>query len=287
MKTSVRIAGLSAPAITAALLTISGCSAGRDATWTTTALDKGSAASRAAQVAEIEHDPLAYLHTVARNCHELDQYTLTMTRQERRGLGLFYHLQPTEHVQCWFRRSPFSLRMKWLDTDLKYGETTYVAGQENDRVRFVPRWSILGLKPGIVRVDLDAAVRWGEAKYPLTDFGLERLIEQTFKFIGEAGADASIRYVGLETVSGTDRPAYYIRIDAPAANPPQPSQDLFIDPNNDLPLATRIYNAGGKLEAAYIYDNLDTNVQLSDDDFLLEAERDASAADRSASAARE
>src|SRR5262245_60023591 len=70
----------------------------------------------------IQRDPYAYLHQVACKCATLEQYTTLFTRQERRGLGPLKSLHEPELVQCWFRRSPLSVRMKWLDPDIKYGE---------------------------------------------------------------------------------------------------------------------------------------------------------------------
>ena len=104
-----------------------------------------------------------------------------------------------EHILCWFRRQPFSIRMKWQDEDLKYLESVYVAGQPGDKVRFVTRWWVPPLlpPPGINRVDLQTPVVWGESKRPLTDFGLERLMEQSVESLDAAGENVVVTYEGL------------------------------------------------------------------------------------------
>lgn len=174
------------------------------------------------RAAAIRQDPVAYLRQVAERCRGLEQYTLTFVRYERRGL--FQTLHGPEHIRCWFRRSPFSVRMRWLDPDVKYGETVYVAGQADDRVRFVTRtWNPpLRPPPAVNRVDLQTPVLWGESKRPLTDFGLERMMDQTLESLAAAGPDVLIRYEGLR----------HLRMPGP---PPPARDSLAAGGSNALP----------------------------------------------------
>ncbi|MEW6251652.1 MAG: DUF1571 domain-containing protein, partial [Planctomycetota bacterium] len=85
----------------------------------------------------VRRDPRGYIERVAGLCRGLEQYTLTFTRYERRGL--FQKLYGPERIQCWFRRQPFSVRMKWLADHPRYNEMVYVADRPKAQVRFVTR----------------------------------------------------------------------------------------------------------------------------------------------------
>ncbi len=225
---------------------------------------------------DIRAAPLDYLRFVARRCARLEQYTLTFTRRERRGLIPFVRLQGPERIAVWFRRSPFSVRMKWLDPNVKYGESTYVAGQEGDRVRFVPRNGLFGLPPVLTRVELMTPVRWGESKRPLTDFGLERLVVRALDSFASSGGAATIQYEGVQRVPDREYSAHCVRLDYPPQRFPAPRVYIYIDPGSELPVCTQVLLPSGALDAAYHYENLDPSVRLTDDDFLLDAERGAS-----------
>jgi hypothetical protein len=201
----------------------------------------------------------------------LEQYTLTFTRQERRGF--FRRLRDPEVIACKFRRQPFSVYMKWLDPAVKYGESTYVAGQEQNKVRFVPRHGLFGLPPRITHVEVQTPVIWGEARYPITDFGLERMMARTFDSISRAGEDWTISYRGLTKLSDSDRVAHYLRLEFSPSLYRTPIQELFIDVETDLPTCTRVLHRSGELEAAYVWAEVDPGAKLTDDDFLLDAER--------------
>lgn len=232
----------------------------------------GLAAAEADQRAElVRRDPVGYIKRVAENTASLKQYTLTLTRHERRGiLRLVYG---PEQIRCWYRQTPFSVKMKWLDETVKYGESTYVAGEQDGKVRFIPRHGLLGLKPGVTKIDPMTSVTWGESLNPVTDFGLERLMQRTLASLKEAGDNVIVRYEGLRQMDGYERTVHFIHIEYPARKIGEPIQELYIDVATDLPAGTVIRHADGSLHAAYIYGSLNTKVQLTDEDFLLDAER--------------
>ena len=254
---------------------ILGCAPKRTISPTTKPL-RGVAPAAADERAEsVRRDPLAYLERVAEKCASLEQYTLMFTRQERRGL-FFKMLREPERIACKFRREPFSVYMRWLDPEIKYGETTYVEGQQDNKVRFVPRHGLFGLPPRVTCIEPQTAVIWGEALYPITDFGLERLMARTLRNVKNAGGDLVITYEGLTQIGGIDRPVHYIRLAFPPSQFRVPIQELYIDIETDLPVCTRVVHATGELERAYVWADVDPNVTLTDDDFMLEAERDPS-----------
>ena len=230
-----------------------------------------------ARAEAVRADPIAYVNRVAELCRTLEQYTLTFTRFERRGF--FKRMHGPEHIQCWFRRSPFSVRMKWLDEDLKYGESAYIEGRHDDKVRFVTRWWTPPLKrpPGINEVDLMTPVTWGEAKRPLTHFGVERMMERTLASLERAGDDVVIGYEGLRQLPDDGPTAHCIRLEFPASQHKVPIQELYIDVVTDLPVGTVLRLPDGRVDAAYYYRDIDVGVALTEADFLLEVERAATA----------
>ena len=215
-------------------------------------------------------DPIAFLAALESEYESLEQYTVVFERTERRGLGFFKAMRGPEEIRCWYRRKPFSIRMKWLDPDIKYGESSYVQGQFDDRVRFIPRHGLFGLPPTLTRVSLRTPVVWGEARYPVSDFGLERVLEKTLDVIEQAGDEAAVTYLGVE--SPDERPADAIRIEVPSRLSDTPRSELLFCRDTRLLIMTRLYNASGALEATYRYSQLDPNVSLSDADFLLDGE---------------
>lgn len=226
-----------------------------------------------ARAEHVRRDPVAYIREVAANCRRLQQYTLLFTRWERRGL--FQQMCGPEHIRCWYRREPFSIRMKWLDEELKYNESAYVAGQFDGKVRFVTRWWVPPLlpPPGINKVDLQTPVAWGETKHPLTDFGLERLMERTTRSMAEAGDQVVIRYDGLLTLPQTGATVHGLHLAYSESFLRVPVQELYIDVRTDLPAGTILKYANGRIDAAYYYEDLRTDVRLTDGDFLLDVER--------------
>lgn len=254
-----------------------GCTDARvDVTTRTGEIKSMNAAEVDARADAVRADPLAYIHRVAERCGELKQYTLRFTRIERRGL-LFKTLRNPEQIACWFRREPFSIRMKWLDPHVKYGESTYVAGQQNDKVRFIPRHGLFGLPPGLTKVSLRTPVVWGEATRPLTQWGLENLMLQTLVSIAEMQAKGGvvIDYRGVVMLPERQRPVHLLYMEYPREPGVSSIQELYVDVETDIPAGTILRYRDGRLFAAYFYDDMDADVSLTDDDFVLDIERDA------------
>ncbi len=234
----------------------------------------------------VRRDPAAYLHRVAFACQSLDQYTLLFTRSERRGF--FQQLYGPEHIRCSFRRRPFSVRMQFLDADSKYIASAYGEGQVENKVRFVTRRWIVGLlpPPQVNRVDLLAPVTWGESKRPLTEFGLERLVQRTLESFHAAGEDGLLTYEGLLELPETGTTVHHLHLEYPAGRYKVPIQELYIDAATDRPVGTVFKLASGQMDASYFYTEIDTQVRLRDDDFLLDAERGPTSRPRPAAKAR-
>jgi hypothetical protein len=225
------------------------------------------------RAARVQRDPRAYLYEVAEKCRQLREYKLLFTRYERRGL--FQQLYGPEHVECWFRREPFSIRMKWTDADTTFAEAVYVAGTGPGKVRFVTRKWVFGCQPPphVNSVDLQAPIIFGVARGPITDFGLERLMERTLRSLEGAGNEVVISYQGLVTLPDNGPTAHDIRLEYSGLKYKLPVQELYVDVTTDLPAGTVLKRASGEIDASYFYSAVDRHVGFDDNDFRLEAER--------------
>ncbi len=235
----------------------------------------------AAMGAQVERDPVAYLERVAQRTKTLDQYTLRLERTERRGL--FKTLHGPERIDAWYQREPLAIRLKWVDDDVKYGESVYREATHAGKVRFVTRrWSPpLAPPPQINTVDLMAPVFFGESRRPMTEFGLASMIDQTLASIRESEGAAEIEYLGVVTMNTSDRPAHHFRLAFSPEKFPAPLQDLYIDVETDLPAGSELRTPDEKLDAAYYYYDVDEDVMLTAQDFLLPSEREAEMAENS------
>ncbi|MFH1746546.1 MAG: DUF1571 domain-containing protein [Planctomycetota bacterium] len=227
-----------------------------------------------ARIDEIRADPVAYLQEVARNCSQLHQYTVEFTRFERRGL--FRIMYGPEYIVCRFRHEPYSLHMKWLNEDIKYNESAYIAGEHDDKVRFITRWwsPPLSPPPTINEVALMTPVIWGEAKRPLNQWGVEQMVTRTLTSIAAAGDNVKLTYQNVLKLPQTETTVYHLHLEYSGSKYKVPIQELYINIDNDLPAGTVLKFASGQIDAAYYYKNLDASVELTDDDFLLSVERE-------------
>ncbi len=219
-------------------------------------------------------DPRAYVSHVAERCRALEQYTMIFTRTERRGL--FQQLEGPERIRVWFRRSPFSVRMKWLDEDIKYGESTFVEGEHNNEVRFVTRWWSPPLKPPpqVNSFDVKMPVLLGEARRPLTEFGLEKMMDRIWAAVERSGDRVLISARGPEPLRPDGPMVYRLDLAFEPGLVSNPKQTLSIHADTNLPAGVILMREDGTLESEYIYEEIDEHAPLSAEDFLLTVERD-------------
>lgn len=220
-----------------------------------------------------QRDARGYLAWVAARCAALRQYTLRFTRTERRGL--FGQLQTPEYMRVWFRREPFSVRTKWLNTDLKYDESTYVANAYDGRLRFVTRWWTPPMlpPPQINAVDPMLPVQFGEARRPITEFGLDGMMSRMQAALERAGDAVRVTYAGVEPRPMDGPMSHHFTIEYDTHPTGLILQNFWFDAATDLPSGVRLRTTPDALDSEYWYDDIDPSVQLTDDDFLLSIER--------------
>jgi len=220
----------------------------------------------------IRRDPVAYLRQVRRRCLALSKYRLTFYRQER--LGLLGTLGKMEKIAVKYRAEPLSIKFEWNDPGSYLYESVYVAGANDDKVVLRERHGWLGFPPTIRRIGTTDSVKWGQSKRPITDFGLAAMMTRTLRTIDDPplGKPAQIRYEGVETPEPTRRPAHhFVIVRATTKESPCPRQDLWIDVETELPCGTALVLPDGRLDALYVYADVEPDDSLSDADFRLSA----------------
>lgn len=215
---------------------------------------------------------VGYLKHVGDKTKELTQYRVTFIRQER--LGVVPVLRKEEKIAAAFRAEPFSVHFKWLETDSEYAQAAFVRGQNQDKVLLLPRKGLLGLPATVGKFNPQDAVTFQKSRNPITDFGLARMMERTLKRIEDAerGGGATVVYRGVEPAGTQKRPAHRFSISLPKSDPYTNKQmELFIDQQTELPLGAYMRLPDGKLDAMYLYEDVQTDVQFSAPDFEIHA----------------
>ncbi len=240
----------------------------RQARFTPTWVSQAHAGRDAAQ---LRTDPVRFLRDTLARCQRLHQYELTFFRQERLGL-LLKSFQPLEKMRVRFRDEPFSVKFVWLSEGGPYLQSAYVRGCNDGRILVLERKGLLGLPPAVRAYDVLDPVRWQKARNPVTDFGLARMLERTLAKLDEADqfAELEVSYQGLVRMEVISRDAHHVEIHYPPADPfPHPKQDLFIDASSRLPAGTYLWLPNDQLDAMYLYADVDTFVELTDEDFAI------------------
>ena len=210
-------------------------------------------------------NPTAYLKVVLERTASLNAYSCMFLRQER--LGLFPSLQKPEIMRALYRSVPLSVRFDWQDADSDIAAVSYVAGRDGDRVSLLRRTGWLGMKPAVEHLDPMLSVAFGKSRFPITEFGLRRLLEMTLQRMrnAESCGGARVAYRGRTTLAGRD--SHLIEITFPDADPyPNKRQDLYVDARTDLPIGADLWLADGALDARYRYSQIQPLTTAPDDD---------------------
>jgi len=231
-----------------------------------------------ASTEQITRDPVAFLRQVKQRCDAIPKYRLTFYRQER--LGVLQTLGRIEKIGVTFRADPFAVRFVWEDPGSPFVESLYVAGENDDKLLVRERRGFLGLPPTTYSLDPTSPVKLGQAKRPITDFGLSKLMARTTGTIDSppGGVPARIEYRGLTRLEQTRQEAHHLVImRAVAPGHPHPRQDLWIDAKTGLPAGTALYLADGRMDGLYLYADVRPDDSISDKDFRMTAAQPTSA----------
>lgn len=200
-------------------------------------------------------------------------------RQER--LGLFKSLRPAEHMIALSRESPFSVLFTWLDDDSEFSQCLFIEGENDGAVRLHRRKGLFGGPGGIVAFPPDLAIVFQKAKLPITDFGPRRVMGALERRIEAAEAHGGVdsRCVGSSVVGPAAERCEHMMLTFPDADAHAAKHvELHLHAQTHLPVMIELWlpNEGdpkSQLDARYVFARTESNPTLTDDDFVLDAER--------------
>jgi len=223
-------------------------------------------------------DTIRGLHQRATAAYALiDSFEARLTRRET----INGKANPQEVIFFQFRKKPFSVHLKWLGTEGKGREVLYVQGQHNSKMHVKPsKEDAAPLPPIRMAFNPDDSMIRSKTRHDIREAGLGEAIRGLGNMLDMIARDPSqrsrLRYLGQVT-----RPESVAKMDAieetipPKVEPllPQGGKRFCFFENSanskglGLPLLVITYDSTNKEVEYYNFDNLMTDIKLSDADF--------------------
>jgi hypothetical protein len=213
--------------------------------------------------------PLRIIAAARQRWQQVNDYQCTLISQERVNGALL----PENVMQLSFRKSPFSVYMKWLAPKNDAGqEVCYVQGKNNNQMRAHPaNYAFVGW----ISIDVKDPKVMQHSRHTITEAGLGNLIERTGKCwenerlmnktqvnIAEYEYNKK-RCVRVETIHIERNPTFYCYRNV-----------IYFDKETWLPLRTESYDwprqggpPEGELLECFSYPDVRLNVGLTDQMF--------------------
>ena len=176
-------------------------------------------------------------------------------------------LRKPETMRMKFRKTPFSVYLKWITNPSKDQEVIYVEGANKGNAVVHPS-GILGILFRKVWIDPVGKTAMKHSRKPITMAGMENMISLITGQCEQAQAkgDLTLTYEGVRQAGG--RPSYVFKRVLPE-NKGYPCEVLiiYIDVECLLCVRTDAYDWGGELISHYFYADLAVNPGLTDEDF--------------------
>jgi len=209
-------------------------------------------------------DPLRLLQ-VARDWH--DERIVGYTCRFQKVENIDGKLCKPETMRMKFRKTPFSVYLKWITEPRKGQEVIYVEGAHKGKAVVHPP-GILGILFRKVSIDPLGKTATKHSRRPITMAGMENMISLITGQCEEAKAkgDLTLTYEGLRHDGG--RPSYVLKRVLPQ-NKGYPCEVLiiYIDAEYLVCVRTDAYDWGGELISHYFYTDLAVNPGVTDEDF--------------------
>ncbi len=231
----------------------------------------------------IREDPVVFLRESYAAARKLDSFSTGFTRQERLGI-LGGQLKPIEHMIAEYRADPLSIRFTWTDEDSEYLQAVYVDGKNDSKVRLLPRYGMFGLPGSAQDFPPHWAVLFNKSKFPIMDFGPKRLMQKTLARIEAAEEFGGVKIAVSDAteIGDTKESCFHFELRYPKDDAFKPKlQDLYIHTDTKLPVATFLWlpnggdleRTGATLDAMYQYTGLDPAAPISDETFVIDANK--------------
>jgi len=209
-------------------------------------------------------EPLRFLQ-IARDWHDrqIVGYTCRFQKVER----IDGELRKPETMRMKFRKTPFSVYLKWIIEPRKGQEVIYVEGAHKGKAVVHPP-GILGFLFRKVSIDPLGKLATKHSRRPVTMAGMGNMIALVTTQCEEAQTrgDLTLTYEGIRHDGG--RPSYVFKRVLPE-NKGYPCEVLiiYIDVEYLVCIRTDAYDWGGELISHYSYTDLAINPGVTDEDF--------------------
>jgi len=206
---------------------------------------------------DVPRDPWVVVRNCVKGAKKLDDYTCTLELQER----LLGKLRGVQTIASRFRRTPFSVYMKWTAGPYKGREALYVDGA-NDGMMFV----YLGDWPRfrrVVRIRPDSAEIKSCARHPITVAGVHYLVRRMHEQYTRAAAAGTLR----SRVDRTEKLDGRLTIRLVRELEDGGRRVWNVDAKIWVPVRVACWDKKGKLIECYWYRDLKPNARLDDEAF--------------------
>ena len=220
--------------------------------------------------------PMAVLAEAHRASKGVMTARMIFHRQER--LGLFKTLQPAERMSAVLRESPFSVRFDWLSSDSEIIACVYVENENAGNVLIHHRYGLFGGPGPVIPYAPGLAVVFQKAKLPITQFGPRRVMDALMTRVEGAHALGGVvaRYVGREPVGPAHELCDHVALRFPTDDPhPAKQVDVYISVSHRLPVMLELWldsepsQEAGRLDARYMFYEIEINPPVADDEFRM------------------
>jgi len=191
-------------------------------------------------------------------------YTALLEMQEEVGGDL----RPVDHIEFKMRREPFSVYMRWPDSEQ---EALYVDGENDNRLIVKPTKGLAAFRR-VWRLDPDSRMAKQTWRYAITDAGIEKLVIRIQAFYARPNLVGVAECIKEQlSVSRNNLTVFEVRFLDEAAVPEYSGSRFCFDGDTDLLIAVDNYgwSEDGKprLIEHYYYDQIEILPEPTEDVF--------------------
>lgn len=223
------------------------------------------AAGAVSNTMEIFISMRAALATAKARARELTSYTATLEMQEE----VNGNLRARDSIQIKLRQQPFSVYMRWQDNGQ---EALFVRGKNGDRLLAKPTNGLAALKR-LWRLDPDSRMAKQSCRYPITESGIENLVNRVDAFYAARDDWSSAVNCSVSRSTEADRivTKYFVQFQDKSVSPEYLESRLSFD--HATGLLIDVQNLGWtddespRIVEHYAYRAIDQSATLDDSDF--------------------
>jgi len=196
---------------------------------------------------------------------ELTSYTAILEMQEE----VNGNLRAMDSIQFKLRQQPFSVYMRWTDTDQ---EALFVRGRNEDRLLAKPVGGLASLKR-LWRLNPDSRMAKQSCRYPITDSGIENLVNRVHQFYAARNDWSSAVTCSVSKLSEADNVVteYCMQFRDKHVSPEYLKSHLSFDETTGLLVVVENFgwseDESSRVVEHYAYRKIDQAATLSDSDF--------------------